>query len=135
MSRPASPRRLLLADDELYVTTVLAQKLGPLFDEVVVATDGEEALALATSGATPSLVVSDYQMPLCDGFELARRLKADVRTSAVPVVLLTARGHLLSPEQLAETNVVRTIGKPFSPKAVVEAVTAVMAGGGAVKAA
>jgi CheY-like chemotaxis protein len=113
-----SPIRLLLADDEHYVTTVLSQKLRDRFGEVLTAGDGEEALALALE-SVPTLVVSDYQMPLMDGFELACRLRQDPRTASVPVILLTARGHLLSPEQLARTNVQRCLSKPFSIKQIV----------------
>lgn len=120
------PTRLLLADDEAYVTAVLSQKLAPLFDEVVTASDGDEAIALARL-SVPTLVVSDFQMPVVDGFMLACALRSDPQTADVPVILLTARGHLLSPEQLARTNVRRTLAKPFSVREVVAAVRAILA--------
>ena len=118
-------KKLLLADDEAYVTTVLAQKLGPSFDEVLTAGDGDEALKLALEHV-PQLVISDFQMPGTDGFELARSLKADPKTSHVPVILLTARGHLLTEAQLAQTNISKIIAKPFSVRQIIAAVAEVI---------
>lgn len=113
-------KKLLLADDEAYVTTVLSMKVGPSFDEVLTASDGEEAFALAVEHQ-PTLVISDYQMPGTDGFQLACKLKADPRTATIPVLLLTARGHLLTDQQLAQTNIRQMLPKPFSVKQVAAA--------------
>lgn len=113
--------RILLVDDEPYVTSVLSRKLSALFAEVATASDGEEALELAKR-STPSLVVSDYQMPGMDGYELARRLRVDPATRDVPVILLTARGHLLSDEQLAQTNIRQVLAKPFGVKELTAAI-------------
>lgn len=118
--------KLLLADDEAYITTVLSQKLDFRFEEIHVANDGEEALALARLHI-PDVIVSDYQMPVIDGFAFATALRADPATAHIPVILLTARGHLLSPAQLALTNIQKTLAKPFSVKEVVAAVEALLA--------
>lgn len=115
--------KLLLADDEAYVTSVLSRKLADRFQDVLVANDGEEALALARLHR-PSLVISDYQMPVMDGFALAVALRDDPCTADVPVMLLTARGHLLSPDELARTNVRSVLAKPFSVKELIAAVDA-----------
>lgn len=119
--------RILLVDDEPYVTSVLSRKLSALFAEVCTASDGEEALELAKR-SVPWLVVSDYQMPGMDGYELACRLKADPTTCEVPVILLTARGHLLSDEQLARTNIRRVLAKPFGVKELTAAIRAELPG-------
>lgn len=118
--------KLLLADDEAYVTTVLSMKVGPSFDEVLTAGDGDEAFELAVRHL-PSLVISDYQMPGTDGYQLACRLRDDPRTSRIPVILLTARGHLLTEEQLGRTNIRRMLAKPFSVKQVSAVVAEVLA--------
>jgi CheY-like chemotaxis protein len=118
-------RSLLLADDEIYVTSVISLKLAAEFDDILCARDGLEALELALQHP-PTLLISDFQMPVCDGLELATRLRADPRTAAVPVILLTARGHLLSPEQLAKTNIRAMLPKPFSIRDLQAAVLSVL---------
>ena len=111
-------RKVLLADDEAYVTSVLAAKLASRFDDVIIATDGDEAFDLAAAEG-PVLVISDYQMPGCDGYTLATRLHDDPRTGNIPILLLTARGHLLSDEQLSRTNIRKLLAKPFSVREVI----------------
>jgi len=58
---------------------------------VMTALDGKEALAAARA-EKPDLILLDIMMPGMDGFEVLAKLKEDVRTSSIPVVMLTARG-------------------------------------------
>ena len=110
-------RKILLADDEAYVTSVISHKLQQLGDDVIVASDGQEAFELATQHR-PNIVVSDFQMPVLSGFEMALLLKRSEQTSAIPMLMLTARGHLLSEAELAQTNIRALLAKPFSSKAL-----------------
>jgi DNA-binding response OmpR family regulator len=112
---------ILLADDEAHITCVLAQRLRGAGFAVVAARDGEEALDLALR-STPALVVTDLQMPRMSGLELAMRLKETARTSHIPVVMLTARGYILEPATMGQTNIRHVIGKPFSAKEVLRRV-------------
>ena len=57
--------------------------------EVVVAPDGAEGVALAVS-ARPDLILMDLNLPVLDGWEATRRIKADARSAAIPVIALTA---------------------------------------------
>ena len=118
-------RRILLADDESYVTTVLATKLRAAGHEVLVASHGEEAFDLAVTHR-PDIIISDYQMPVLSGFEMSVRLKQDPRTAHLPVLMLTARGHHLSPEQLARTNIRVLCDKPFSAREIVAKVQEIL---------
>ena len=91
-SRGAAPERprVLVADDSLTTRSAMKALLEIAGYAVVVAGDGEEALQLlGTMGA--QLVVSDVQMPRLDGLELSRRIKADPRLRATPVVLVTSK--------------------------------------------
>jgi CheY-like chemotaxis protein len=110
-------RKILLADDEAYVTSVISHKLQQLGDEVIVASDGQEAFELALQHR-PSIVVSDFQMPVLSGFEMALLLKRSEPTSTIPVLMLTARGHLLSQAEMGQTNIRGLLCKPFSSKAL-----------------
>ena len=110
-------RNILLVDDEAYVTTVLSDKFKHLGDQVKIADNGEAGLAMALE-MIPDVIVTDYQMPLLSGYDMAVRLRSDARTRNVPVIMLTARGHHLSPQQLAMTNIKHLLNKPFSAREV-----------------
>jgi two-component system phosphate regulon response regulator PhoB len=130
-------RRIIVADDESYVTTVLASKLRAAGHQVLTAHNGEEAFLLATQ-TSPDLIVTDYQMPILSGYEMSVKLKQDQRTARVPVLMLTARGHHLSPEQLALTNIRVLCAKPFSAREIltkVDEILGVIAGSSGAAAA
>ena len=80
---------ILLADDNTDMREYLARLLGTHYRVEAVA-DGEAALE-AAKRRTPSLVLGDVMMPRMDGIELLSRLRAEPRTAAVPVILLSAR--------------------------------------------
>jgi two-component system response regulator len=74
--------------------TLRAFKKNNISNEIVVAADGEQALALllaedATPPLRPGLVLLDVKLPKIDGLEVLRRLRADPRTQLLPVVVLT----------------------------------------------
>lgn len=102
--------RLLLVEDnphlmELYeyVMTKLARD-GSVGVEVVLARDGRDALA-RLANETFHLVVTDLYMPVLDGFELIRRIRADARTRELPVVAISAGGSdALSQSRAAGAN-------------------------------
>jgi len=120
--------KILLADDEQYITHIMARKLRLQGYEVGIAQDGEEALRLATE-TPPDLVITDLQMPYMSGLELATRLRAMDSTAAVPVIMLTARGYVLSEEQLDRTNIREIIAKPFSARDVMQHVEGLLGTG------
>jgi two-component system, response regulator len=81
-------------DDE--VLTLRAFKKSGLANEIVVARDGVEALRLlhgnderATGEISPALILLDLKLPKIDGLEVLRRVRADERTSHIPIVVLT----------------------------------------------
>ena len=114
-------RTVLVADDETHILNVVSIKLQNAGFNVVTAEDGAAAHALAIS-AHPDLVITDYQMPLLSGLELAGKLKADPLTRDIPVILLTARGFALSENDKNGGNIRRVIAKPFSPREVLNVV-------------
>ncbi|MDX2118341.1 MAG: response regulator [Planctomycetota bacterium] len=106
---------ILICDDEAHIRRMVAARLREDNYTVIEARDGEQALHLATQ-TPPDLIVSDLQMPFMSGLELATALRAQASTTHVPVVMLTARGHVLSEEDLKKTNVIRLLAKPFSAR-------------------
>ena len=81
--------RILVVDDIDANVRLLQAKLEAEYYEVLTAADGPTALALAAS-EKPDIVLLDVMMPGMDGFAVCRRLKEDVETRHIPVVLLTA---------------------------------------------
>jgi len=117
---------ILLADDEPHITLVLARKLRANGYDVATAEDGEEAFDLARQ-RPPALVVTDLQMPFMTGIDLARELKAFEQTSETPVIMLTARGYVLDPGELAPTNIRYVMSKPFSAREILDKVIELLA--------
>ena len=85
-----TPPRLLVADDNPLNVDILRTRLAAQGYEVLTATDGEAALALARA-EQPDLLLLDVMMPGLDGLEVCRRLKGDPTLPFMPVVLVTAK--------------------------------------------
>ena len=82
---------------------------------VKVASSGEKALRLLEEGASPDLVLLDIVMPGLDGYEVCRRMKADVRLRALPVIFVTARAEVEDETAGLALGAVDYITKPISP--------------------
>jgi PAS domain S-box-containing protein len=117
-SVPASPGlrrgRILVADDNADLREYLVQLLGSRY-HVDVAADGRAALVAATA-CPPDLVLADVMMPGLDGLALLRALKADPRTIAVPVILLSARAGEESRIEGVAAGADDYLVKPFSAR-------------------
>jgi adenylate cyclase len=84
------PARILVVDDVADNVEILRMRLTSLGYEVVVAEDGEQALAQVRE-TLPDLILLDIMMPKIDGLEVVRRLKADASLPFIPVILVTAK--------------------------------------------
>ena len=82
------PRILLVEDNEMN-RDMLSRRLIRNGYEVVIAVDGQQGVDMALS-ERPDLILMDMSLPVIDGWEATRRLKADARTRAIPVIALTA---------------------------------------------
>jgi two-component system cell cycle response regulator DivK len=86
------PKILLVEDNEMN-RDMLSRRLQRRGYEVLMATDGQEGVALAQSEA-PDLILMDMSLPVMDGWEATRQLKAASETQSIPVIALTA--HAMS---------------------------------------
>jgi len=84
--------KILVVDDDADIVGFLAMNLRMEGFEVAVASDGEQAL-VQVRGFVPDLVILDVMMPGIDGVEVTRRLRADPVTTALPIIMLTAKGQ------------------------------------------
>jgi len=123
----SASRTILVIDDEPHITHVVALKLRHAGYEVLTAGDGEEGYEVACD-ASPDLIITDIQMPYMNGVEMCQRLSANPPTADIPVLVLTARGYALGPEDTNRTNIRGTISKPFSPREILVRVEEVFSG-------
>ena len=86
------PDTVLVVDDNENVTRMTARMLSGLGYEVMTALDGPSALA-QVADRLPDCVLLDVMMPTMSGLEVLARLKRDPATSAIPVILLTAKSQ------------------------------------------
>jgi CheY-like chemotaxis protein len=89
------PKILLVEDNEMN-RDMLSRRLARSGYEVALAVDGAQGVAMAAS-ETPDLVLMDMSLPVLDGWEATRRLKADPATRRLPVIALTA--HAMSGDE------------------------------------
>ena len=82
-------KKILLVEDNEMNRDMLSRRLVRNGYEVLLAVDGEQAVKLAAADM-PDLVLMDMSLPVIDGWEAARRLKASPATAAVPIIALTA---------------------------------------------
>lgn len=108
-----TPRsRAVLAEDDPFirhVSTIALERRGFV---VTAVSDGAQALQLLEDGL-PDVVILDGMMPNMDGLEACRRIRADARTSHVPVILLSARSRDTDEEAARQAGATGYIRKPF----------------------
>ena len=81
--------KVLLVEDNEMNRDMLSRRLARNGYEVVMAVDGQQAVTMAGS-ESPDIILMDMSLPVVDGWEATRRVKADPATQAIPVIALTA---------------------------------------------
>jgi len=107
--------RILVVEDQEDNRQILRDLLGSVGFEMLEAGDGEAAVAAATA-EHPDLILMDIQLPVLDGYEATRRIKADPALKHIPIIVVTS--YALSGDE----DKARTVGcddyvsKPYSPR-------------------
>jgi CheY-like chemotaxis protein len=96
------PKILIIEDNEMN-RDMLSRRLARRGYEVVVAVDGAEGLSLARA-ERPALILMDMSLPVIDGWEATRRLKADPETAAIPIIALTAHAMTVDRDKALEAG-------------------------------
>lgn len=117
--------KILIAEDERDIRDLISFTLNYNGHEVVVTSNGEEALAV-TQNIKPDLVVLDIRMPRMTGYETCKQLKADASTRDIPVIFLSAKGQETEINLGFEAGAVEYIVKPFSPDQLIKIVNTVL---------
>lgn len=119
------PKILLVEDNEMN-RDMLSRRLQKRGYEVVIAEDGEQGVRLAQS-ETPALVLMDMSLPVLDGWEATRQLKADPATRSIPIIALTAHAMAGDRERALEAGADDFDTKPVELTRLLEKIEALLA--------
>jgi len=118
-------KRILVVEDEQAIREMVGfalKKAGFQFEEVA---DAEQAL-VSIASQTPDLVLLDWMLPGMSGVDLARRLRREELTAAIPIILLTARVEESDRVHGLEVGADDYVTKPFSPRELIARINAVL---------
>jgi DNA-binding response OmpR family regulator len=120
-----SPPTVLLVEDDPVILRLLEVNFELEGFAVLLAHDGAEGIELARSGA-PDLIISDIMMPKVSGLELVAALKTDDATSAIPIILLSAKAQSSDVKAGMEAGADDYVTKPFEPLDLVDRVNGLL---------
>jgi DNA-binding response OmpR family regulator len=115
-------QKILVVDDEPHILELVKYNLAQEGFEVLTAHDGAQAVARARD-SQPDLIILDIMLPYVDGLEVCRQIRRD---SAVPIIMLTAKGGELERVVGLEIGADDYVTKPFSPRELVARVRAIL---------
>lgn len=118
-----SKKKILIADDEARITDLISDYLTAAGYETVVAGDGNAALEAFQQNKDLSAVILDIMMPGPDGWQVCKEIR---KTSAVPVLMLTARAEEFDQLMGFESGADDYVTKPFSPAVLVKRIEALI---------
>jgi two-component system cell cycle response regulator DivK len=110
-----SERTILYIEDNEYNRKIVRQLLGRTSYKLVEAVDGESGVALAQQ-LVPQLILMDVQLPKMSGLDATRALKADPRTSDIPIIVITSFALSGDREKAAVAGADNYLAKPYSPR-------------------
>lgn len=118
--------RVLVVDDEPAIVQMVAQRLEHEGFDVVTATDGSQALAVAKTEA-PDLILLDLMLPTLNGYDVCAVLKRDPETQRIPVVMFTARTQAADERAGFECGADAYVRKPFDTAKLLQLIGALLA--------
>ncbi|MDR0304735.1 MAG: response regulator [Chitinispirillales bacterium] len=113
--------KILIADDSALARAFMIrciQITGIPECEFIESSNGLEVINILKD-LLPDLIVTDMNMPKCDGIELVKRIKANPRLNSVPIIVMTSAGNAAQRTELENLGVDSIISKPFTPPDVV----------------
>jgi len=121
--------KILLVEDNEMNRDMLSRRLMRNGFEIVMAVNGQEGLDLASS-ENPDLILLDMSLPIIDGWEAARRLKADAATAKIPVIALTAHAMVQDKEKALAAGCDDFDTKPVELPRLLEKINSLLQNGG-----
>jgi two-component system cell cycle response regulator DivK len=108
-------KRILVVEDQRDNRQILHDLLTNAGFDIVEAENGEEAIAFAQA-SPPDLILMDIQLPILDGYEATRRLKADPDLKSIPIIVVTSYALSGDQEKARLAGCDDYVAKPFSPR-------------------
>ena len=121
--------KILLVEDNEMNRDMLSRRLVRNGFEIVMAVNGQEGLDLASS-ENPDLILLDMSLPVLDGWDAARRLKADAATAKIPVIALTAHAMVQDKEKALAAGCDDFDTKPVELPRLLEKINSLLQNGG-----
>ncbi|MDX1736813.1 MAG: response regulator [Alphaproteobacteria bacterium] len=118
--------KVLIVEDDDSIVEALNFLMETAGYEVRIARDGLEGIKLAQKN-NPDILILDVMLPGCDGFEVAKNLRASTKGRTTPILMLTAKNRPIDMEKATELGVDAFMTKPFSTREVVEKVKTLLA--------
>jgi two-component system, cell cycle response regulator DivK len=110
-------RKILVVEDQEDNRQILRDLLSSAGYEMSEAGDGQEAL-VAVAKQRPDLILMDIQLPIMDGYEATRRIKADPNTKAIPIIVVTSYALSGDESKARDAGCDAYVTKPYSPRAL-----------------
>jgi two-component system, cell cycle response regulator DivK len=110
-------KRILVVEDQEDNRRILRDLLTNAGYEIIEAENGEEALAVAAR-ERPDLILMDIQLPLLDGYEVTRRIKADPALRSIPIIAITSYALSGDESKARAAGCDAYVTKPYSPRAL-----------------
>jgi two-component system, cell cycle response regulator DivK len=108
-------KSILVVEDQEDNRRIIRDLLSSASFEVIEAVTGEEGVALAEA-RRPDLILMDIQMPVLDGYEATRRIKADARLRHIPIIVVTSYALSGDDAKARAAGADDYVAKPFSPR-------------------
>jgi two-component system, cell cycle response regulator DivK len=108
-------KRILVVEDQPDNRQIIRDMLAPTGYEITEVENGEEALA-AIAKQRPDLILMDIQLPVMDGYEATRRIKADPALQSIPIIAVTSYALSGEDKKARDAGCDEYVPKPFSPR-------------------
>lgn len=119
--------RVLVADDDADMRTLMATVLRMPTYEVVLCGDAESALVRANDKKPYDVIVSDFMLPGMSGLELIQRLRSNPRTAKVPILMISAHTNYGMEDRAKAAGANHFLNKPFTLSQLRSALTGILA--------
>jgi two-component system cell cycle response regulator DivK len=116
-------KRILVVEDQEDNRQILRDLLGNAGFQLIEAEDGEKAITLAGQHK-PDLILMDIQLPLLDGYEATRRIKADPALRTIPIIVITSYALSGDEEKAKAAGCDAYVAKPYSPRQLMATIRA-----------
>ena len=109
-------KRILVVEDQADNRQIIRDMLAPTDYEITEAENGQEATLAAIAKQRPDLILMDIQLPIMDGYEATRRIKADASLRSIPIIAVTSYALSGEGQKARVAGCDDYVPKPFSPR-------------------